>query len=237
MPGLLETLRNAMGLTRVVATPNQSDPPHSPTEEILNRAHGHARSVEAGLPVAADGSALPWYTYPAIEYCNQIDALGLNVFEYGTGNSSLYWAHKGAQVWCVEHDPAWHETMQAKSAHLRGLALRIDRNAYAAAIEEVGESFDIVIIDGVWRNECAVAAVARLRESGFIILDNSDWYTDVALFLRSKGFFQIDFSGFGPINAYCWTTSFMLPFRSSLSDRFRQPHPVGGIEVFKGESW
>jgi len=235
MPGLLETLRRTIG--RGAAAPIRSSPPPSPLQDLLNRAHGHARSVEAKLPVAADGSAVPWYTYPAIEYCNQFDAFGLKIFEYGTGNSSLYWAHKGAHVWCVEHDPAWHQTMRAKSAHLRGLSLRTDKKAYAAAIEEVGEQFDLVVIDGAWRNECAVAALGRLREGGFVILDNSDWYTDVAAFLRSRGFFQVDFSGFGPINAYCWTTSLMLPVRFALSERIRQPHPVGGIEVFKGETW
>jgi hypothetical protein len=237
MPGLLEVLRNAMGVDRRPAPPAAPEALPAPIQDILNRAHGHARSRELKLSVAADGSALPWYTYPAIEYCNQLDANGLKVFEYGCGNSSLYWARKGAHIWCVEHDPAWHESMQKSSAHLRGLSLRTERAAYAAAIEEAGEEFDIVIIDGVWRNECAAAALTRLGGAGLIILDNSDWYTDVARYLRSKGFFQVDFSGFGPINAYCWTTSFMWPVRIPMLERFRQPHPIGGVEPSKGESW
>jgi hypothetical protein len=209
----------------------------SPTQVILAQSHGHAQTLEAKLPIAADGSPLPWYTYPAIEYCNQLDASGLNIFEYGSGNSSLYWARKGAKVWCVEHDPAWYENMRIKSAQLCDISLRNSTDTYASAIAEVGLTFDIVIIDGVWRNQSAAAAIAHLQKDGLIILDNSDWYTDVAQFLRSHDLFQVDFSGFGPVNNYCWTTSIFLPLRSPFMERLRQPQPIGGIEVVKGEKW
>lgn len=205
--------------------------------EVVFQSHGFPRTLESKLPVAANGSSLPWYTYPAIEYCNQLDASGLNIFEYGSGNSSLYWAHKGANVWCVEDDPAWYETMKGKSAHLCGISLRTTSAAYASAIAEVGQQFDIVIIDGVWRNECAAVALAHVRRDGVIILDNSDWYKDVAQFLRAHGFFQVDFNGFGPVNQYCWTTSVFLPFQSPYMERLKQPQPIGGIEVFKGDKW
>jgi hypothetical protein len=193
--------------------------------------------LEPKLPVAADGSPLPWYTYPAIEYCNQLNATSLNIFEYGSGNSSLYWAHKGAKVWSVEHDPVWYENMRTKSAQLCGLWLQTDRESYAASIKDVGLAFDIVIIDGAWRNECAAVALAYIRKDGLVILDNSDWYTDVAEFLRSHSFFQVDFNGFGPVNDYCWTTSVFLPFQSPYIERLRQPQPIGGIEVYKGDKW
>ena len=85
-------------------------------QEVVFQGHGFPRTLESKLPIAADGSPLPWYTYPAIEYFNQLDVSGLNIFEYGSGNSSLYWAHKGANVWSVEHDPVWYETMRTKSA-------------------------------------------------------------------------------------------------------------------------
>ncbi len=235
--GLNTGLRNY--LKRLIAESMPSGPKECPsrTQEILASLHGHERTLETKLPVAADGSSLPWYTYPAIEYCNQLDASGLNIFEYGSGNSSLYWARKGANVWCVEDDPAWYETMRGKSAQLCGILLRSTSEAYVSAIAEVGQQFDIVIIDGVWRNECAVAALAHVRKDGVIILDNSDWYKDVAQFLRSQGFFQVDFNGFGPVNNYCWTTSIFLPFRSPYADRLRQPQPIGGIEVSKGGTW
>ncbi len=208
----------------------------APTRVILAHLHGYARSLDANLPIAADGSPVPWYTYPAIEYLNQLDASGLRIFEYGSGNSSLYWARKGANVWCVEHDPHWYERMR-QNPQLRGISLCTTKESYTAAVAEVGQTFDVVIVDGAWRNESAEAALAHLSDDGIVILDNSDWYTDVARLLRSHGLFQVDFNGFGPINNYCWTTSVFLPLRSPLAERLRQPQPIGGIEAVKGEDW
>lgn len=208
-----------------------------PVVDILLKKNGYARTVESKLPQAADGSPIPWYTYPAIEYFDQIDAQGLRVFEYGSGNSSLYWARKGADVWSVEHDAAWWESMSTRSAQLKGLLLRQSADVYARTIDEVGGEFDIIVVDGAWRNECAMAAFSHLRPGGMVILDNSDWYTDVSDCLKDKGFLQIDFNGFGPINNYCWTTSILLKLDSPLRRRISHPKPVGGIEVFKGDRW
>ncbi len=237
MIGFDTKLRNYLKRLIVESLPSEPKEVSSPTQEILASLHGHTRTLETKLPIAADCSPLPWYTYPAIEYCNQLDVSGLNIFEYGSGNSSLYWARKGAKVWSVEHDPVWYETMRTKSAQLCGLWLQTEKDRYAAAIKEVNHASSLVIIDGVWRNECAAEAFAHVRKDGLIILDNSDWYKDVAQYLRSQGFFQVDFNGFGPVNAYCWTTSIFLPFRSPYVNRLRQPQPIGGIEVFKGDKW
>lgn len=214
-----------------------SQNPLSEACNILSNEYGHARSQQAKLPVSSSGLPLPWYTYPAIEYCNQLHASGLKIFEYGCGNSSLYWAHKGAEVWCVEHDKEWYEQMRAKSSRLRGIVLREECKGYAEAIGETAERFDVVILDGAWRNACAAVSVQHLRDGGIIILDNSDWYADVARYLRERDYFQVDFNGFGPINPYCWTTSFFLPFRSPLTERLRQPTPIGGIEAGKHDKW
>ncbi|MCA1985200.1 MAG: class I SAM-dependent methyltransferase [Desulfovibrio sp.] len=217
--------------------PTRADLEFAAATAILGDLTGYRRSLETKRPAAADGSPLPWYTYPAIEYFNQLDARGLKVFEYGCGNSSLYWARKGAEVWSVEHDPAWHATMAAQAAGLKGLALRETREAYAKAVHEPGVSFDMIVVDGIWRPACAAEALQALAPHGVFLLDNADWYTDVADFLRQQGFFPIDFSGFGPCNPYCWTTTLLLPFRSPLVQRLHAPAPIGGVAAQHGENW
>jgi len=94
MPGLLETLRNAMGLTRVMWPRPKSSRTHRihPTEgkrKILKRAHGPLpQGVEGGCR-CGDGSACRGlHPNQAIGVrAIQIDfgAGFLNVFEYGTG--------------------------------------------------------------------------------------------------------------------------------------------------------
>lgn len=211
--------------------------PPLPIFDILVERQGYGKTRQSKTPVSADGAPIPWYTYPAIEYFDQLDARGLRIFEYGSGNSSLFWARKGANVWSVEHDSAWFEKMVLKSACLRQIVLRGSPEDYANAIAAVGGEFDLIIIDGVWRNECAAAALPYLRKGGCIILDNSDWYSDVAAYLRGRGLFQVDFNGFGPINEYCWTTSLFLPAETTLTSRLNDARPIGGIDVCKSATW
>lgn len=237
MFGVKTRLKKYIDRMIVELLPKPDEKPSYLALEILMERYGYLRSIETKLPVAADGSPVPWYTYPAIEYFNQLDARGLKVFEFGSGNSSLYWARKGADVWSVEHDPNWYESMIARSAQLRGLSLRESADAYAQAIKDTGQQFDIIIIDGAWRIESAKAAMPYLRPGGMIILDNSDWYTDVSIILKERGYFQVDFNGFGPINNYCWTTSILLKLDSNLKQIISHPRPIGGIEVFKGDKW
>jgi hypothetical protein len=226
--------------TKIEEPKSPPDPDYENIKEnilVLSELQGFSFSRKTGKPVAADGSPIPWYTYPAIEYFRQFDVSGLLIFEYGCGNSSLFWALKGAHLWAVEHDQQWHAAMSTQPSTLQGLMLRETRDSYAAAIHEPGKLFDLIIIDGVWRNECAIAALSRLKPQGLFILDNSDWYLDVAEFLRNRGFFQIDFNGYGPINPYCWTTSLFIPWKSPYQSRIKLPNPIGGISVSRGELW
>lgn len=84
---------------------------------------------------------------------------------------------------------------------------------YASMIYEAEPaSYDLVIIDGMARAMCAVMTVEsnRLREDGWIILDNSDrWhYNDIQQYLKDKGYGRIDFWGPGWNNYHAWCTSF-----------------------------
>jgi hypothetical protein len=196
---------------------------------IFQSVYGFARSARAGLPVDASGAPLPWYTYPAIEFLSQLDVSGRRVFEYGAGNSSLFWRARGAQVACVENDPAWQARLAARDPAL-SIRLCERREDYVRAIEEAGGPFDLVAIDGEGRAACAQAAPARLAAGGLIVLDNSDRHPRAARTLREAGFFQADFSGFGPVSPYTWTTSLFLRADCSLQRGFRDPRPRGGLD-------
>jgi len=51
-------------------------------------------SIKKRSCIDKNKNPIPWYTYPAIEYLNNLDFTDKNVFEYGSGNSSL---------WCKEN--------------------------------------------------------------------------------------------------------------------------------------
>ena len=44
------------------------------------------------------GNKIPWYTYSAIEFLNNLDFSEKSMFEFGSGTSSIYWAKKANEV-------------------------------------------------------------------------------------------------------------------------------------------
>ena len=105
-----------------------------------------------------------------------------------------------------------------------------ERNLHYLSIAEFSKKFDVIIIDGRWRFDCASIAMNYLNQGGFIVFDNSDWYPESCKLLRNHKLFQIDFSGFGPINDYTWTTSVFLPFQGLTQKEYNNPRPIGGLQ-------
>jgi hypothetical protein len=114
---------------------------------ILRTDQGHGRSQKEGACVDANGKPIPWFTYPAIEYLSQLDLSKATVFEYGSGNSTLFWADRCARVISVESDPSWHEKMRDKMPANVEYHLFTDAESYAGSIQRYEESFDLIIID------------------------------------------------------------------------------------------
>jgi FkbM family methyltransferase len=175
--------------------------------EIFEDMSGHRASAQAGKPVNIAGQPLPWYTYPAISFLDQVDLGGKTVFEFGAGNSSLYFARRARRVISVESDPRWYAQVAASKPANLTIHLCPQEAEYLRVLCEGEVLPDVIAIDGAWRRPCARAAITRLAPEGFIILDNSDWFPKTASDLRSAGLVQIDFAGFGPVNYYTWTTS------------------------------
>lgn len=198
--------------------------------KILAALHGQYRSILFRSPVDRSGSPIPWYTYPALEYLHSFDFAESEVFEFGAGNSSRYWARMARRVVSVEDNSAWFETV-CKTAHSnQKVILCTAADEYVSSLGRQDQTFDVVIIDGKWRDRCGEEAVRYVARDGMIILDNSERHPDLCAFLRNNGFFQIDFNGFGPINAYCWTTSIFVSRLHQQTD-FQGPCPVGGERV------
>ncbi len=227
--GLRSSFRKAMDKLASALIPNHADKTYRTMLGILSEGHGHRYSRLAWSASRDSATPLPWYTYPAIEYFDSLDVKNLKIFEFGSGNSSRYWARKGALVWSVESDPSWHQQISSLSEELSSYKLIEDPSLYAQSINHHDQSFDIVIVDGINRLDCARHAVGKVSASGVIVLDNSDWHPQICDFLRSEGFLQIDFNGFGPINTYSWTTSIFINSQNSVISRKVLSKPIGGI--------
>jgi hypothetical protein len=172
---------------------------------------GWIRSVIGSMPVDASGQPVPWYTYGAIDFLADRVKGGMRVFEYGSGNSTLWWGCRTRHVVSCEHDKAWYDFMKGKippNVDYTLIELDVD-GRYANAVAGQPAPFDVVVIDGRDRVSCAKASLAALKPDGVIVWDNSDRpdYDAGYRFLLENGFKRLDFWGMGPINAYGWCTS------------------------------
>ena len=164
-------------------------------------------SMRSQLYMDQAGNFMPWYTYPAWEYLKQLDLREKNVFEFGIGSSSLFWAAKAKQVMAVESSSEWFKKIAMHHRSNLFINLATQKEEYLSAIATHQIKYDIIIIDGDHRLACAQLAKAHLANGGMIILDNADWFHQTVDCLRSFDFIQVDFAGFGPFNQYTWTTS------------------------------
>ncbi|MCM0081365.1 class I SAM-dependent methyltransferase [Geomonas sp. Red32] len=193
--------------------------------------YGQYRTIRRWSCLDRSGAPLPWYTYPAIEYLSSLDFTGKRVFEYGCGNSTLWWESMAAEVYAVEDSPEWYRKISALKSARGAFYLETEQAHYVGKIRETGQRFDVVVIDGKHRLDCSLIAGDQLAENGMIVLDNADWNLEAARNLRERfDLVQVDFHGFGPINDYTWTTSLFLSRRFDFGSRGQRPaRSIGGI--------
>jgi len=188
--------------------------------DIIEIQSGNFRSLREQKAVDKHGEPLPWYTYPAIEFLKQLDFTNKDIFEYGTGNSTLFWSRRAKKVVSVESDEVWFDKVQAAALNTRNVSIlyRSEKNAYVNEIKE-HPGFDVIVIDGLHRLECARASAGALRDGGLIILDNSDVCPSSAQYLRQRDLIQVDMIGLGPGIAAIWATSLFFRRDFSMSSK------------------
>jgi len=205
--------------------------------KILEVQYGHLRSARKWSAIDGQGRPIPWYTYPAIEYVTQFDLSNRRVFEYGAGNSTFFWSSLAERVVSVEDDEGWYQKLRGRVGENVALTFAPDKQDYLHWIAQAEMSFDVISIDGKYRDECAQISLDHLHPGGMIILDNSDWWVNAAKILREADLIQVDMSGFTPINGYTSTTSFFLhrDFRFSSRCQHQPRHSIGALKHYAPE--
>lgn len=203
--------------------------------QIFFNGYGHVRRTD-GMPTNGEGKFQPWLTYPLIEYLNGFDFSDKNVFEFGAGASTLFWAERAQTVTSVEFDQGWYDVLKRKLPGNVTVLHDPDGHSYAATPKRLdGRRFDVVVVDGAERYISAQTALDVLAPGGMIVLDNAEWYPNTANMLALAGLIEVRFSGFSPINAFTATSSVFLSreFAFRLSSAARKP-PVGGTRLPEG---
>lgn len=188
-------------------------------------------TLKAGRSPLSD--ELPWMVYEAIDWLQSYLEPEMQVFEWGSGGSTLFFSSRVGSVTSVEHDPTWHSIVlhqlqrrDIQNAHLvlcepeRGQTLPeaytstderykgLSFQRYVEAIDIYPDvTFDLVVVDGRARPGCMLHAVAKIRSGGYLLLDNADREEYVAGTRMVSGWPSLEFYGPGPYNEGCWATT------------------------------
>ena len=170
----------------------------------FSRATGHWRSAMSTRALSPNGHALPWYTYPAIDFLSQRDLRGKRVLEFGGGQSTLWWAQRASEVLTIEEDEAWYRQLLTQvpgNVDLRHVAADTrtrDISAVKAILDaHKAAPFDVIVVDGHLRREATALAFSHLAPTGALILDNAEGY-GFHEEVSTRPCQRVDFFGFAP---------------------------------------
>lgn len=120
---------------------------------------------------------IPWLSYRAQRYIARLLRTHWIVLEFGSGMSTIWFAHRCRMVYSFEHDPIWHDfiksRLSAKKITNVFYVLR-DHESYPDLFEFPNGLFDFVLIDGIRRTDCVRNSISKVKPGGWIYLDNVD---------------------------------------------------------------
>lgn len=182
---------------------------------------GWFRSFKTKQSVDKDGNPLPWNAYPYIYFVEGRLKKHFDIFEYGSGNSTLWYAKRAGTVKSVENDKAWFELVSGRMPqNVKVVYQELEYNGeYSREVLKEDKRYHIIIIDGRDRVNCVKHSLNKLTEDGIIVFDNADLkdYTEGIELLKSSGFKRLDFFGMSPVTAHKNCTSIFYKQNNCLN--------------------
>jgi hypothetical protein len=157
---------------------------------------------------------LPWISYDAQRVIAGFLMPDSKVLEFGSGMSTIWYARHAGHVWAFEHFKPWYDIVAAQIRQQGNVDYHLATTEEAYCQSSPDQDYDLIMIDGRWREVCARYALEHLAPGGMIYLDNSDKYIgdetgDVPLaqqilldFAREKGLPVREFTDFAPTQLF-----------------------------------
>jgi predicted O-methyltransferase YrrM len=132
---------------------------------------------------------LPWFSYAAIDFLEAFLRPQMQVFEYGSGGSTLFFAKRVKSVYSVEDNSNWFDlvSQRLKRHGLSNATLKLcpfdfknpvgfESSPYLNSLAD--KNFDVIVVDGSeeWtqvRPACFQRAEAFMKKGGILVLDDS----------------------------------------------------------------
>lgn len=179
-------------------------------QKYLTRS-GWLESRFRGVSIDGNKQPIPWFTYPSVSFLSSRMKKDFRLFEFGSGNSTLWFAQRVKSIVSVENDAGYYDYMKDRINACGNVDYRYAEIGvnYNQQILEFENEFDIIVIDGRERVKCCINSFKALKKDGVIIWDNSDRqeYAEGYELLKQNNFKQIEFKGHGPITHEEWCTT------------------------------
>lgn len=140
-------------------------------------------------------------TLPFIHFIEPRLNSSLQMFEFGSGNSTKYFRAKVGSILSVEHDREWFNHLIEETQHIGVLFQPLDSTEnYERSAMTSGKKFNLIVVDGRRRVNCIFNSINALTSDGVFILDDSEReeYKEGVDFLLHSGFKKLDFWGIAP---------------------------------------
>ena len=185
------------------------------------REDGWFESFNTKRSIDKEGNPIPWCTYSFIKFIEPRLNKDFKVFEYGSGNSTLWYAKKVGEITAVENDLDWFNKVSSSlpaNAEVIYCELKND-GEYCRQVTSQNNMYDIIIIDGRDRVNCVMHSINCLSDDGVIVFDNSDLpeYVEGVSYLKGQNFRRLDFIGLSPVTAHTNYTSIFYRNNNCLS--------------------
>ena len=165
------------------------------------RQSGFVETVRTGRPCRADGSPIAWMNYSVLSFLEDRLNKEMNLFEYGSGNSTLFFAERVGRVVSVECDQGWYDYVKGTlPENVELLLAPKGGDEYVQIIDKQNDKYDVIIVDAEDRVACMTYADRHLTEAGVLLLDDAkpEQFGDGIDTLVARGFRRLDFDGLKP---------------------------------------
>lgn len=161
---------------------------------------GWIKSYKLKKAVDKNLQPIPWTTYSFIDFIKPRLTNSMKIFEYGSGNSTLFFASRVGSVTSAEHNEKWYNEITRQMPSNVKLLLNTINTFYINSISNENTNYDLIFIDGIDRNECIVESIRFLKDNGVIVLDDSEReeYQKGKMLLNENDFKVLEFWGIAP---------------------------------------
>lgn len=163
---------------------------------------GYVYSKTSNKPIDYLKNPIPWFNYATIDFINDRINETLDVFEFGSGYSTLYFAKKVNSITSVEYDLGWFSNITNQTKKLNNVNIIYNKldDSYPQSIEKLQKKYDLIIVDGRMRVESFKISINCLKVGGILILDDSSRskYIEAFNVAKKSGYKHISFNGLKP---------------------------------------